>query len=125
MAAVLIVDDEFGLAEMAGELLTIAGHQVATAINGRLGLASIQQTRPDIILLDVMMPIMSGIEMLHALKSDEATRTIPVIMMSAAGAELIGADERSLIVGFLQKPFTFDDLTAALRRCLGESPAAG
>jgi CheY-like chemotaxis protein len=115
MKSVLIVDDEFGLAEMAGELLVIAGYRVAMAINGKLALASLNQMRPDLILLDVMMPIMSGPEMLAALKADENFRDIPVVMMSAAGRSVL--DEASLanIAGFLHKPFTFDQLMDALR----------
>jgi CheY-like chemotaxis protein len=118
MRSVLIVDDEYGLAEMAGELLALQGHTVATAINGKLGLESLSRMRPDVILVDVMMPIMSGDEMVRQLKRDPAFRDIPVIMMSAAGFEGLDADLCSLIGGFLQKPFTFDELTAELHRVL-------
>lgn len=118
MKAVLIVDDEFGLAEMAGELLVMAGYRVAMAINGKLALASLNQMRPDVVLLDVMMPIMSGPEMLAALKADPAFADIPVIMMSAAGRSVL--DELSLAntAGFLHKPFTYDQLMDALRAVL-------
>lgn len=118
MYSVLIVDDEFGLAEMAGELLSMLGYSVTTAINGKLALASLSQTRPDLILLDVMMPIMSGADVLRALKSDEQYRSIPVIMMSAAGPEVLDVDLKPLIAGFLQKPFSYDELTAALQTAL-------
>jgi len=121
MAAILIVDDEFGLAEMAADLLSYLGHSVTTAINGRIALDSIQQARPDLILLDVMMPIVSGIEVLVALKADERYRDIPVILMSAAGAEVVPEELRPLTAGFLQKPFTFDELKAALRAGLPET----
>src|ERR1041384_1446397 len=116
MWAVLIVDDEYGLAEMIAELLTMRGHKVATAINGKLALASIAQLRPDVIIVDVMMPIMSGDEMVRQLKRDPALRDIPVIMMSAAGSEALDADLPPLIKGFLQKPFTFDELMAELHQ---------
>lgn len=114
MAAILIVDDEFGLAEMSAELLSYLGYSVSTAINGRIALDSIRQAAPDLILLDVMMPIMSGIEVLHALQADERHRDIPVILMSAAGAEVVPDELRPLIAGFLQKPFTFDELKNAV-----------
>ncbi|HEU0035942.1 MAG TPA: response regulator [Kofleriaceae bacterium] len=116
MATVLIVDDEFGLAEMAGELLTILGHSVATAINGKLALAMLDQVRPDVILLDMMMPIMSGPEALHVLKANAEHRDIPVILMSAAGREVVTADLEPLMAGFLQKPFSYQELVAALDR---------
>ena len=121
MWAVLIVDDEYGLAEMTAELLAIRGHRAATANNGKLALASIDQQRPDVILADVMMPIMSGDELVRQLKRDPALRDIPVIMMSAAGFEELDADLRPLIKGFLQKPFTFDELMAQLQRALPAS----
>lgn len=118
MWAVMIVDDEYGLAEMTAELLTMRGHKVSTAINGKLALASLGQLRPDVILVDLMMPIMSGDEMVRQLKRDPALRDIPVIMMSAAGVEALDSDLLPLIKGFLQKPFTFDELMAVLQRVL-------
>ena len=120
MPAVLIVDDEYGLAEMAGELLVIAGYTVSTALNGRMALAMLDHMRPDVIVLDVMMPIMSGDEVLRALKADPAYRDIPVVMMSAAGRESVPEELHHLIVAFLQKPFTYDELLAALRESLPE-----
>lgn len=120
MRAVLIVDDEFGLAEMTAELLVIAGYRVATAINGKLALASLNQMRPDLILLDVMMPIMSGSEMLRVLKADANYRDIPVIMMSAAGREVLDEGTQGQLAGFLQKPFTYDELMRALAAGLPE-----
>ena len=121
MLAVLIVDDEYGLAEMTAELLALRGHRAATAINGKLALASIDQQRPDVLLVDLMMPIMSGDELVRALKRDPALRDIPVIMMSAAGFEELDSDLLPLIKGFLQKPFTFDELMAELQRVLPAS----
>lgn len=118
MPAVLIVDDEYGLAEMTAELLAMQGYTVATAINGKLALESLCEMRPDVILVDVMMPIMSGDEMVRHLKRDPALRDIPIIMMSAAGREGLDAELQRLIGSFLHKPFTFDELMAALRRAL-------
>ena len=118
MPSILIVDDEFGLAEVAGDLLAMAGHTITTAINGKLALACIHQMRPDLILLDVMMPIMSGPELLRVLKTDDAYRDIPVVMMSAVGPDAIDPDLRSTLAEFLHKPFTYDELMAAVTRSL-------
>ena len=118
MQTVLIVDDEYGLAEMAGELLTLAGYDVLSAINGKLALEILGHTRPDVILLDLMMPIMSGTELLAVLQADEGLRTIPVVMMSAAGREWLPADVIPSIAGYLQKPFTYDQLMTALGSAL-------
>lgn len=122
MDSVLIVDDELGLAEMAAELLSMAGFNVATAINGRIALATIEQMHPDLVLLDVMMPIMSGADVLEAMHASDEMRDIPVIMMSAAGREAVPEHVMALIAGFLTKPFTYDELMTAVKRVL---PARG
>jgi CheY-like chemotaxis protein len=118
MWSILIVDDEYGLAEIMADLLTAQGHTVATAINGKLALESLRQTRPDLILADLMMPVMPGDEMVRQLRRDPACRDIPVIMMSAAGFDELDADLHPHISGFLQKPFTFNDFMAELDRVL-------
>jgi DNA-binding response OmpR family regulator len=118
MPAVLIVDDEYGLAEMVRELLSMSGYDVATAINGQVALDTLQHSHPDLILLDVMMPIMSGNELIKHIKSSDVHRDIPVIMMSAAGRDALDDEVAPLMAGFLQKPFTFRELTSALRRVM-------
>jgi DNA-binding response OmpR family regulator len=118
MHTILIVDDEFGLAETMSDVLMTEGYEVSTALNGKMGLASIRDRRPDLILLDVMMPIMSGPEMLAHLRADDAYRDIPVILMSAAAPETMVEELRPLIADFLQKPFTFERLMAALNKSL-------
>ena len=78
----------------------------ATAANGAEGLQQVGRQRPDLILLDLMMPVMDGQEMLRRLKDDASLRTIPVVVMSAGRvtkAELQGSP-------FLPKPFELDDL---------------
>jgi len=119
---ILIVDDEFGLAEMLGEMLTTMQYQVDIAVNGKLALASIRQSRPDAIFLDVMMPVMSGPEMLAALRDDENYRAIPVVLMSASVADEMLAELRPLVTYFLQKPFTFEQLNQALSKCFPKGP---
>jgi CheY-like chemotaxis protein len=117
MQTILIVDDEFGLAETVGDVLITMGYAVTTAVNGKMALASVRETRPDAILLDVMMPVMSGPEMLSALKADEAYREIPVVLMSAAAPDTMLREVRPMIADFLQKPFTFERLMSALNKC--------
>ena len=64
MATVLVVDDEFGIAELFDAILTDEGYRVLTAINGRHGLEMLAQERPDLVFLDYMMPVMDGAAML-------------------------------------------------------------
>ena len=118
MRTILIVDDEYGIAEIVGDILSTQGYSAVCAMNGKLGLATLGQTRPDLILLDVMMPVMTGPELLHAVKSSPDYCDIPVVMMSAVGREALSVDDCSLIAGFLRKPFTFDELMQVLGRVL-------
>jgi CheY-like chemotaxis protein len=117
---ILIVDDEFGLAETLGEVLTTMGYDVRIAVDGKLGLASVRQSRPDAIVLDVMMPVLSGPEMLSELRADKNYHDIPVILMSALVSQKKLDEFRPLIADFLQKPFTLEQLQGALAKCLPE-----
>ncbi|MET0403274.1 MAG: response regulator [Cystobacter sp.] len=106
MSKLLIVDDEVAILEALTDILSVEGYEVATAANGAEGLQQVGRNRPDLILLDLMMPVMDGQEMLRRLKDDPALRTIPVVVMSAGRvtkAELQGSQ-------FLAKPFELDDL---------------
>lgn len=124
MPTILIVDDEFGLADMVCEILSTLGHDVDMAMTGMLALAKVAERRPDLILLDFMMPVMSGIDVLNELKARAETRDIPVVMMSAAGSGVIPDEARALVAGFLEKPFTIDQLLATIGRCLSPSASA-
>jgi CheY-like chemotaxis protein len=106
MSKLLIVDDEVAILEALTDILSVEGYEVATAANGAEGLQQVGRDRPDLILLDLMMPVMDGQEMLRRLKEDPALRSIPVVVMSAGRvtkAELQGSR-------FLAKPFELDDL---------------
>jgi CheY-like chemotaxis protein len=117
----LVVDDEVGITEALSELLSEEGFRVLTARNGKEGLERIAGTRPDLILLDFMMPVMDGREMMQALQGDAAHRDIPVVLMSAMPRSSLPADCKPTL--FLRKPFNLDQLLAHVRRLLGEPPA--
>lgn len=119
MKLVLVVDDEFGIVDSLSEVLSERGFAVAGAANGKDALRRVMERRPDLILLDYMMPIMNGPDMLRALQADAELRTIPVVMMSAVPrASLPEGCEPS---GFLRKPFDLDALLAEVDRLLGAS----
>ncbi len=80
---VLVVDDDPGILDLHSRLVTQIGCQAITARNGREALKAIGQTRPDLILLDLMMPEMDGFAVLDALQAQEALRNIPVIILTA------------------------------------------
>lgn len=114
---VLIVDDEFGLADVVADLLRETGYDVALAINGKLGLESLQKRRAHIVLVDFMMPVMDGPEMIRRMKSDPELANIPVILMTALPEAVPNHDEAP-IDAVMSKPFTFVDLMATIDRLL-------
>lgn len=118
MRTVLIVDDEYGIAEILADILSAEGYDVVTAMNGKLGLASLAQTRPALILLDVMMPVMTGPEMLRVLKDSDEYRDIPVILMSAAELSALPSEVTQRADALLQEPFDDGELVEALQRVL-------
>lgn len=119
MATILIVDDEEGFRHILQVVLQRAGHQIASAGDAFEAQAIIQQGAPDLVILDDMMPGMSGSDLCLQIKSDPHLQHIPVIMHSAnpklhnkAFVESIGAD------GVLLKPTTPRDVTAAVASIL-------
>jgi len=106
MSKLLIVDDEVAILEALTDILSVEGYEVDTAANGAEALEHVGKARPDLILLDLMMPVMDGQEMLRRLKEDPNLRAIPVVVMSA------GRVSKSELHGsrFLAKPFELDDL---------------
>lgn len=115
MATILIVDDEEPVRDFLGQLLEGAGYRVLQAINGAQALTVMAHDRPDLVIADIMMPVLSGAELCRRLKAKADTRAIPVILMSAAGqraADGAGADT------FVDKPFALEEMEALVRRWL-------
>jgi len=113
---ILIVDDEFGLAEMLREMLRDSGCDVALAINGRLALEVLEDRDVDLVLTDLMMPVMDGRELAAAIRRDARHRDLPIIMMTSLpiGPSLPG----DLFNAVLRKPFTPDLLVETMGSCL-------
>jgi len=123
MTTVLVVDDEFGIAELFDAILTDEGHQVLTAINGRHGLELLAQKQPDLMFHDYMMPVMDGAAMLRAMAADPALPTIPVVMMSSMPETMV-AERCSGYVTFLRKPFKIGQVIALVEQFLGSRDSA-
>jgi DNA-binding response OmpR family regulator len=122
VAIILVVDDEQPLRDLIAMIFEEAGHQAIQAQNGHQALELVNQQRPDLVLSDVMMPIMNGPELCRRLKSESATASIVVILMSTTGAwaaDGAGAD------AFLTKPFDLDELDALVSRWLPTAKAGG
>jgi two-component system alkaline phosphatase synthesis response regulator PhoP len=82
MPKILLVDDETTILKMYGDCLTTAGMEVETAKNGDEGVSKAKSGKPDLILLDIMMPSLNGLDALKELKSDPSTRNIPVYLLT-------------------------------------------
>jgi CheY-like chemotaxis protein len=87
MATVMVVDDTAVIRETLAKLLRNEGFQTVCAANGKEALAALQSAAPDVILLDIMMPEMDGLECLAALRQQPRWRALPVIIMTALGDE--------------------------------------
>ncbi len=119
METVLVAEDNVGIAGLLKFKLTHSGYEVLLAENGKLALEVAKSNRPDLIILDVMMPVMNGLEALTILKSDVDLKSIPVIILTALsndseivrGLEL-GADD------YITKPFKMQEFVARVHALL-------
>ncbi len=118
---ILVVEDEADLAELVAFNLRQAGHAVTTAGNGSTALAEVRRQRPDLVILDIMLPDITGLEVCRRLRAEAGTARLPVIMLTAKGEEVdrvvgfeVGADD------YVVKPFSPRELLlraeAILRR---------
>lgn len=112
---ILIIDDEPDFVEMTKMRLESADYEVTTAFDGSSGLYAAQRDSPDLILLDVMMPGVDGFEVLRELRKNSATRSVPVVMLTAKGetkwifkAQALGATD------YLIKPCESEDLLGVI-----------
>jgi CheY-like chemotaxis protein len=112
---VLIIEDDPSLREVIAELLEDVGYEVAQARNGLEGLDEASHHRPDLILLDLMMPAMNGWQFRAAQKEDAALATIPVIVMSAFEPEE-GDEALEDVAARFPKPFDVMALLEGVRR---------
>ena len=122
MLTVLIVDDEFGVAEVLQSILEDEGYRVVTAINGKQGLARLAEVTPDLVMLDYMMPIMDGTKTLTAIRNDSAYANLPVIMMSSLDEATV-RDSTTQYTTFLRKPFRAAAVISLVSKLISERPA--
>src|SRR5690606_28600375 len=118
---VLVIDDSPTITKVVQLVLTKAGYQVQTAADGEQGLASVRAQRPDLILLDFVMPRMNGYQFCRELVADAKLRDIPVVLMSAKGDQV---GERFVkvmgIVDSITRPFSPEAITAVVQHTIGK-----
>lgn len=117
---IYIADDENDLRSLLQEVLETDGFEVETAANGEQLLALVEKRRPDLVLLDIAMPGLSGWEVQQRLQDQPAMADVPVLAITAQGGESVEASARNALGfhDFLQKPFRMDDLLERTRAAL-------
>jgi DNA-binding response OmpR family regulator len=123
---ILVVDDEPGIVEIVRVNLEIEDYRVITAYDGVEGLDAVRTERPDLVILDVMMPRMSGWEVLRHIEADLATAGLPVIMLTvkASDVDVVRGLEQGA-VEYITKPFSPMDLAQRVRFVLEQTDLRG
>ena len=119
MSRILVIDDDQAIAELVKINLELLGHQVTTANDGIKGLALAQQNRPDLVVLDVMMPDLDGFEVTRRLRSDPVTAGVPIFILSATADP--NAEKQCLAAGatgFIRKPVLLRELADRIKKSL-------
>jgi CheY-like chemotaxis protein len=123
MAKVLLVEDDELIIRLYEKLFKLEGYEIEVAENGKLGLEKLESSTPDIILLDVMMPEMNGLEMLGILKEDEKTKAIPVVVLTNV-ADVSIANEaitRGAVLSLVKSESEPEDVVAAVKGVLARA----
>lgn len=115
MKTVLLVDDEHAILDALSGILEDEGFRVVTASNGREALARLSEAVPDVALVDVMMPIMDGRELLREMQDEARWKHVPVVLMSAVPQSILERDAPLACADFFQKPFDLWKLLARLK----------
>ena len=116
MATILIVEDNSANMKLSTFLLESADYTVLAETNAEIGLTLAREARPDLILMDIQLPGMDGLQATALLKADEATRAIPVIALTALAMK--GDEERILAAGcdgYIAKPLDYKDFLATIK----------
>ena len=119
---ILIVEDEPKNLKLTRDLLKISGYETIEAVDGKQGVEKAKSAKPNLILMDIMMPKLDGYSACREIKADQSTKNIPVVMLTAVGYDLnkklakqMGAD------GYVTKPFSRQQLIDAISPLLATS----
>lgn len=120
MSTILVVDDEYDMTSTLRAILEGEGYKVETCGNGKEALACIERSQPDLVLMDMMMPILGGKEAIRQLRGLPGKDQLPVILMSAAPPDN-GND--GPWQAFLHKPFSLNELLTTVHQLIGKPSA--
>ncbi|MCK5679681.1 response regulator [bacterium] len=124
---ILVVDDSMSMRAIIKKVITMSGFdvgEIAEAENGLEALAKLEDFWADVVLTDIHMPEMDGVELLKRIKSNPMTKALPVIMITTESRDEIVSDAIALgAAGYIKKPFRPEDIKALLAESLGEESA--
>ncbi len=126
MALILVVDDEPEIVQLVSRMMEGRGHRVSVARDGQEALAAVERERPDLIIIDLNLPKLDGFEVTKRLRAADATRDLPIVMMTAAFPTVADAD-RGITVGadeYVVKPFLREVLLHNVERLLARRGGA-
>ena len=119
MPKVMVVDDEPDLVRLVEFILQKEGFDVVACSDGRMALNLVEAEKPDLIILDIMMPLMDGMEVLRQIRSRRGTARVPVIMLTAKTASVTVDEARQLWVSdYVMKPFDPEKLVLKVKKAL-------
>ncbi|MEM5871249.1 MAG: response regulator [Candidatus Aenigmatarchaeota archaeon] len=118
---IMIVDDEANLRELVSAILEQEGYEVITAEDGKDALEKLKKVKPDLILLDMMMPGMSGREVCERIRADPKTKDLKVAFLTVARFSEIGKSElkKMNVIDYITKPFDNQDLVKRVKKIVG------
>lgn len=116
---ILVVDDEPDILKVVVFRLKKLGYDVATATNGIEAIDSVRENKPDIILLDLRIPVLDGVEVAKRLKSEDETRDIPIIIVTASTHQVVEKAKECNADDYIIKPFVPDELIGKIKNFLG------
>jgi CheY-like chemotaxis protein len=118
---ILVVDDEESLIELVKAVLEEDNFEVTTAMDGKEALDKLKEVKPDLILLDMMMPGMSGREVCEKIRSDPKTKNIKIAFLTVARFSETGRDvlKKMRVVDYITKPFDNKDLVKRVKKAIG------
>jgi CheY-like chemotaxis protein len=118
MKTVLVVDDEFDLTGTLRSILESEGYETRVCTNGKEALECLEAAKPDLVLMDVMMPMLSGFEVLRSMRTAPELEAVPVILMSSVAPSVKREDYHWQ--AFLRKPFTIVTLVKTVESLIGK-----
>ena len=116
---ILVADDEEDIKSVLEMFLDVAGYDVVSAYDGLDAIEKIKESKPDLVLMDIMMPLIDGIEVVRQMKADDSIKHIPVVMLTAASkSDMVDKAMKAGAHDYIQKPFEPEQVQSLIEKIL-------